>query len=91
MSIAFRKKDYQYDGDDLEYDDAAEGDGEDDQNHLDGRGFHHNAYTVPSEHIFVLYEELQNIARDNAVEIFDELTPLKLAEFVSLYAENAFV
>lgn len=92
MSIAFRKKDYHYDGDDIECDDAlAEGD-EDEQNHQDGKGgVRHNAYAVPSEQVMELYEELQDIAHSSAVEIFDQLTPLKLAEFVSQYTEDAFV
>lgn len=82
MSIAFRKKDYQYDGDDIEYEDVPDDDLEDDENTLNQTEFRHKATAMPADWIMNLYSDLKEVAYENVVEIFDKLDPVALAEFV---------
>lgn len=86
MSIAFRKKDYQYDGDDLEYDSVVVDEVEDEENAR--QEFHHKASAVPSAWVMSLHREMKYIAEFHAVEIFDRLDPMIFAEFVAAHMEN---
>jgi hypothetical protein len=85
MSIAFRKKDYQYDGDDLEYDHMAD-EGEEEENSR--QEFHHKASAVPSDWVMSLHQELKSIAEFHAVEIFDKSDPMIFAEFIASHIED---
>lgn len=91
MSIAFRKKDYHYDGDDLYDDDvllSRGGDDEEEDERYRNHAAHHKATAVPSEWVMLLYEEMKNISMFHAVEIFDKLDPMSFAEFVASHIDT---
>lgn len=92
MSIAFRKKDHQYDGDDIYYDDALgdvrDPDGEDEEEAASYQEFHHKATAMPIDWVMDLYSEMKSLADFQAVEIFDRLDPTTLAEFVGSHTSE---
>lgn len=87
MSISYDKRDFRDPSEILEEGDFS-GDEEDEfykRRHLQG------IYPIPAPWINTLHRTLQNVAKEDSVEIFDELTPDALAEFASMYEESAFI
>jgi hypothetical protein len=86
MSIAFDKRDYYYDGDDLENERADEDEDDDfavanEQEDID---------KVPNEWIYDLYHELRDIANFHAVQLLDKCDVSDFANFMAKYSEDVF-
>lgn len=92
MSIAFRKKDHQYDGDDIYYEDALadvrDADAEDEEEVTSYTELSHRATAMPVRWVMNLYSDLVELADSQAVEIFDKLDPTLLAEFVGSHTSE---
>lgn len=81
MSIAFRKKDYHYDGDEINENEAS-GDEVDVKDQV-RRERAHKASAIPSQWTMSVFHQMKELADFHAVEIFDQMEPMILAEFVS--------
>ena len=79
MSIAFRKKDYHYDGDDDE--DPERFVDEENAAYLDEEDFY-NETPEPKEWVLALYNNLVGFTTQQTVEIFDKPDPFSFAEFL---------
>jgi hypothetical protein len=91
MSIAFVKKDYYYDGDDIEYDNDVEEEEEEEEEGLETVRNYHRQTAIPLDWVISLYEELKDHANFNAVEIFDKLTLSNFATFLSQHSDNIYM
>jgi len=87
MSIAFDKRDYVYNGDELEYERCSSEDEEDeiftatDQSISD---------KMPNEWVFDLFQDLKDISNNQAVHLLDRCEVSDFAIFLSNYSEDVF-
>lgn len=84
MSISYDKRDFRDPSEILEEENFSD---EEEENFSRRR---QKEYPLPASWINELCGVLQNVAKDDCVEIFDTLTPDALAEFVSMYEPSAF-
>jgi hypothetical protein len=85
MSISYDKRDFRDPSEILEEEDFS---GDEEEEFFRRKTL--QKYPVPAPWINTLCRTLQNVAKDDSVEIFDELTPDALADFTSMYDESAF-
>ena len=85
MSISYDKRDFRDPSEILEEENFSD----DEEEYLSKRRL--KEYPLPASWINGLCATLQNVAKDDCVEIFDILTPDALAEYVSMYDSSAFM
>jgi hypothetical protein len=86
MSIAFDKRDYHYDGDDLENERV---DDEDDEDFIDAHE-QDNSDKMPNTWVFDLFHELRDLSNLHAVELLDKCDVSDFAEFMAKYSEDVY-
>lgn len=89
MSIAFDKRDYVYNGDDLEYEQVR--DEEEYADEENGAALENqDAEKMPNEWVLDLFQDLKDIANFHAVQLLDRCDVLDFAEFLATYSEDVF-